>query len=144
MRYVVPVLLLLMVSVGSAQERKEEQCDCRHCVRVEVDRKIKERAAEEARRRRERIHNRKFQPRIIINFRRPIADRNGRVINYNILINRWDTGYPRYRRLYRGIYDTRPSYRNYRDRTRRVVDEPRRVWYDGLRTRTDRPQPRRR
>ena len=143
MRYVIAIVLSLsMLSIGNARE--EEDCNCRECVKDQINQRIKDRAAEEARRRRERIHNRKLQPRVILNFHRPLADRNGRVIHYHYHFDRWRTGYPRYRRLYRGIYGRRPpSYRTYRERSRPVVDNDRKVWYDGLRTRTDRPQYRR-
>ena len=143
MRYVIPIILSLsMLSMGNARE--EEDCNCEVCLKDQINQRIKDRAAEEARRRRERIHNRKLQPRIVLNFHRPLADRNGRVIHYHYHFDRWRTGYPRYRRLYRGIYGRRPpSYRTYRERSRRVVDNDRKVWYDGLRTRTDRPQYRR-
>ena len=143
MRYVIPIMLSLsMLSMGNARE--EENCDCEVCLKDQINQRIKDRAAEEARRRRERIHNRKLQPRIVLNFHRPLADRNGRVIHYHYHFDRWNTGYSRYRRFYRRVYRTRPpSYRIYRDRTRLPVDNDRKVWYDGLRTRTDRPQNRR-
>ena len=146
MKYLIPIVLsLCLLTIGNAQEREDENCQCKNCRKAEIDKRIKDRAAEEARRRRERIHNRKLPPRIIINFNLPLADRNGRVISYNYHFERWRIGYPRYRRLYRAIYDTRPSYRNYRDRARRQreVDNRRDIWYDGLRTRTDRPRHRR-
>ena len=143
MRYVIPIILCLsMLSMGNARE--EEDCNCEVCLKDQINQRIKDRAAEEARRRRERIHNRKFQPRIVLNFHRPIAGRNGRIIHYHYHFARWRTGYPRYRRLYRGIYGRRPpSYRIYRERTRLPVDNDRKIWYDGLRTRTDRPPQRR-
>ena len=145
MKYLIPIVLsLCLLTIGNAQEREDENCQCKNCRKAEIDKRIKDRAAEEARRRRERIHNRKFQPRIVLNFHRPIADRNGRVIHYHYHFNRWSTGYPRYRRFYRDVYRTRPpAYRTYRDRSRPAFDSGRKVWYDGLRTRTDRPQYRR-
>ena len=143
MRYVIPIILSLsMLSMGNARE--EEDCNCKHCVKEQINQRIKDRAAEEARRRRERIHNRKLYPRVIINFYPPMVDRNSRAIHYRYHFNRWRSGYPRYRRFYRGVYGTRPpSYRTYRDRNKKIVDSERKIWYDGLRTRTDRPTHRR-
>lgn len=136
MKYVIAIVLSLsMLSIGNARE--EEDCNCRECVKEQINQRIKDRAAEEARRRRERIHNRKVQPRVI-------ANRNGRVIHYHYHFDRWRSGYPRYRRFYRAVYNRRPrSYRTYRNRNRKIVDSERKIWYDGLRTRTDRPTHRR-
>ena len=60
MRYVIPIILSLsMLSMGNARE--EENCECEVCLKDQINQRIKDRAAEEARRRRE-INSSYFEP----------------------------------------------------------------------------------
>jgi hypothetical protein len=152
------VLLMGITSSSYGGERKHKDCECKEvCVedckacdqckdcikrrRVQERKKI---AAEEARRRRERLHRRKLQPRIIIIVQHQHIDRHHH--HHNCRCNRcsWGVRYRPFRRTV-GVYINtiprrRPTY-NYSPRRR--VDSRPKVWYDGLRTRTDRPSFRR-
>ena len=112
----------------------------------EWDNKHQERkkiAAEEARRRRERLHRRKIQPRIIITFG------NGGIDRYrhhpNCRCNRcwWAVRYRPLRRQVDVFIHVRPRAHVHRDHHHRHGRDVRKLWHDGLRTRTDRTRFRR-
>ena len=151
------VLLMGITSSSYGGERKHKDCECKEvCVedckacdqckdcikrrRVQERKKI---AAEEARRRRERLHRRKIQPRIIITFG------NGGIDRYrhhpNCRCNRcwWAVRYRPLRRQVDVFIHVRPRAHVHRDHHHRHGRDVRKLWQDGLRTRTDRTRFRR-
>ncbi len=162
MKYLTALLVLLIFPITiHADEKKDKDCrcakeciddckmcdDCRDCRIKRSLEKRRKLAAEEAKRRKDRLMDR-GRPRVIIVVRPAAPNRGNGIIFHHHRHHhsfdrwgRWGSGYPRYRSLYRGIYRTRaPSYRTYRDRSRSSTPESQRrprVWYDGLRTRTD-------
>jgi len=153
---IITTVLFLMMATPSlaATPRKHKDCECdeqgcidsckacdkcRACIKREIRKKIKERAAEEAKRRKDRIHRSKIKPRIIIIFG------NGGINQYrhhpNCRCNRcwWSVRY-RPRRQVDVFINVHPRAHAHHDRhNRKRVDNRRKLWYDGLRTRTDRP-----
>ena len=151
------VLLMGITSSSYGGERKHKDCECKEvCVedckacdqckdcikrrRVQERKKI---AAEEARRRRERLHRRKIQPRIIITFG------NGGIDRYrhhpNCRCNRcwWAVRYRPLRRQVDVFIHVRPRAHVHRDHHHRHGRDVRKLWHDGLRPRTDRTRFRR-
>jgi len=125
--------------------------DCKGCDKCPecLQRKRLERrhriAAHEAQRRRDRIHRRKIQPRIIITFG------NGGIDRYrhhpNCRCNRcwWAIRYRPLRRQVDVFIHVRPRAQAARHdhHHHRHGRDVRKLWHDGLRTRTDRPRFRR-
>ena len=120
-------------------------CDkCGECLKKKrLDRRHRI-AAHEAQRRRARIHRRKIQPRIIITFG------NGGIDRYrhhpNCRCNRcwWDVRYRPLRRQLDVFIHVRPRAQAHHDHHHHGRGRgERKLWHDGLRTRTDRPRFRR-
>ena len=154
MKYIAMLLFLLVfpLTLNAEQQKLRPDCDqcdeCRDCrIRKSLE-KRQELAAAEAEQRKYRLRARKAKPNVIIVVRPPvIINRGNGMIRHHRhfhhhIFNDWG-GYLRYRRLYTGIYRTRPpSYHIYIGRTSGIEPRERpkpypRVWYDGLRTRTD-------
>ena len=154
------VLLFMMVFplVANAEEHKRDndckcvkECldDCRECDQCR-DCRIKNNlenrkklAAEEAKLRKIRLHLRKGKPNIIVIIRPPVVNRGNVMIHHrhhhHHHFDRWGGSYYRHLRPYGTIYRTNPLiYHIHRDRASKVETPHRpKVWYDGLRTRTD-------
>ena len=145
MRYVIPIMLLVcMFSIGNAAKpRKHKDCECtvagcidsckacdvcRECIKRRIRAKIKERAAEEGKRRRDRIARAKEGPIVIHIYHN----------YYNYRSNRYRGDYVR--RFRRGFNHHRHHHHHHHHKK---VDTRPRLWHDGLRTRTDRPTHRR-
>ena len=120
-------------------------CDkCGECLKKKrLDRRHRI-AAHEAQRRRDRIHRRKIQPRIIITFG------NGGIDRYrhhpNCRCNRcwWAVRYRPLRRQVDVFIHVRPRAQAHHDHHHHGRGRgERKLWHDGLRTRTDRPRFRR-
>ena len=120
-------------------------CDkCGECLKKKrLDRRHRI-AAHAAQRRRDRIHRRKIQPRIIITFG------NGGIDRYrhhpNCRCNRcwWDVRYRPLRRQLDVFIHVTPRAQAHHDHHHHGRGRgDRKLWHDGLRTRTDRPRFRR-